>query len=58
MTYNQWVQGKRLTINNATKEQLKFMVRERESMIQGLQKQLDERQKELEEAIKMLKELV
>ena len=46
------------TIHNATKEQLKFMVTEREIRIQDLQKQLDEKQKELEEAIKMLKELV
>ena len=44
MTHNQWEQGKRLTIHNATKEQLKFMVRERESMIQDLTKQLDEKQ--------------
>lgn len=55
MTHNQWEQGKRLTIHNATKEQLKFMVRERESMIQDLTKQLDEKQKALEDAIKMLK---
>ena len=58
MIYNQWEQGKRLTIHNATKDQLKFMVRERESMIQDLTKQLDETQKALEEAIKMLKDLV
>ena len=58
MTHNQWEQGKRLTIHNATKEQLKFMVRERESMIQDLTKQLDEKQKALEDAIKMLKNLV
>ena len=58
MTHNQWEQGKRLTIHNATKEQLKFMVRERESMIQDLTKQLDEKQKALEDAIKVLKNLV
>ena len=58
MTHNQWEQGERLTIHNATKEQLKFMVRERESIIQNLTKQLDEKQKALEEAIKMLKDLV
>ena len=58
MTHNQWEQGKRLTIHNATKEQLKFMVREREITIRDLQKQLDEKQKTLEEAIKMLKDLV
>ena len=58
MTHNQWEQGKRLTIHNATKEQLKFMVTEREIRIQDLQKQLDETQQELKEAIKMLKELV
>nr|DAR44132.1 MAG TPA: coiled-coil domain-containing protein [Caudoviricetes sp.] len=55
MTHNQWEQGKRLTIHNATKEQLKFMVRERETTIRDLQKQLDKKQKALEEAIKMLK---
>ena len=58
MTHNQWEQGKRLTIHNATKEQLKFMVRERESMIQDLTRQLDEKQKALEDAIKVLKNLV
>lgn len=58
MTHNQWEQGKRLTIHNVTKEQLKFMVREREPMIQDLTKQLDEKQKALEDAIKMLKDLV
>lgn len=58
MTHNQCEQGKRLTIHNATKEQLKFMVRERETRIQDLQNQLDETQKALEEAIKMLKDLV
>lgn len=58
MTHNQWEQGKRLTIHNATKEQLKFMVRERELMIQDLTKQLDEKQKALEDAIKVLKNLV
>lgn len=40
------------------KEQLKFMVRERELMIQDLTKQLDEKQKALENAIKVLKNLV
>ena len=49
MTHNQCEQGKRLTIHNATKEQLKFMVRERETRIQDLQQQLDETQKALEE---------
>ena len=34
------------------------MVRERETMIQDLTKQLDEKQKVLEDAIKMLKDLV
>lgn len=58
MTHNQWEQGKRLTIHNATKEQLKCMVIERETIIQDLMKQLDEKQKALEEAIKMLKDLL
>lgn len=58
MTHNQWEQGKKITIHNATKEQLKFMVRERESMIQDLTKQLDEKQKALEDAIKILKDMI
>lgn len=58
MTHNQFEHGEKLTIHNTTKEQLKFMVRERETMIQDLQKQLDEKQKALDEAIKMLKDLV
>ena len=58
MTHNQWEQGKKLTIHNATKEQLKFMVRERESMIQDLTKQLDEKKKALEDAIKILKDMI
>ena len=28
MTYDEWENGKRLTVNNATKEQLKFLVRD------------------------------
>ena len=48
----------KITIHNATKEQLKFMVRERESMIQDLTKQLDEKQKALEDAIKILKDMI
>lgn len=43
MTHNQWEQGKRLTIHNVTKEQFKFMVRERELIIQDLTKQLDKK---------------
>lgn len=34
MTHNQWEQGKRLTIHNATKEQLKFMICNLQSMQQ------------------------
>lgn len=52
MTHNQWEQGERLTIHNATKEQLKFMVRERESMIRDLTKQLEEKQKAWKKQLK------
>lgn len=40
MTHNQWEHGERLTIHNATKEQLKFMVRDRDEEIRHLQKEL------------------
>lgn len=58
MTHDQWEQGKRLTIHNATKDQLKFMIRKREAMVQDLQKQLEEKDRALEEAMQMLKDML
>ena len=54
MTHKEWENGKNLTIHNATKEQLKFMVRVRDSRIKELQKELDNKQKALDEAIELL----
>ena len=55
MTHNQYENGERLNIYNATKEQLKFMVKDRDEMIKKLRMQLDEKQAALDEAIEMLK---
>lgn len=40
MTHNQWEHGERLTMHNATKEQLKFMVKDRDRQIKDLQEKL------------------
>lgn len=55
MTHKQYENGERLNIYNATKEQLKFMVKDRDEMIKRLRMQLDEKQAALDEAIEMLK---
>lgn len=55
MTHKQYENEKRLNICNATKEQLKFMVKDRDEMIKKLRMQLDEKQAALDEAIEMLK---
>ena len=34
MTHTEWENGKELTIHNATKEQLKFMVKDRDNRIE------------------------
>ena len=36
MTHTEWENGKELTIHNATKEQLKFMVKDRDNRITEL----------------------
>ena len=41
MTQTEWENGKELTIHNATKEQLKFMVKDRDNRITELQKELE-----------------
>ena len=55
MTHQEWEMGKRLTVHNATKEQLKFMVKERDNRIRELNKELEQKQKALDEAIELLK---
>ena len=55
MTHKEWESGKELTIHNATKDQLKFMVKDRDNRIAELQKELENKQKALDEAIELLK---
>lgn len=55
MTNKQYENGEHLNIYNATKEQLKFMVKDRDETIKRLRIQLDEKQVALDEAIEMLK---
>ena len=55
MTHREWENGKELTIHNATKEQLKFMVKDRDNRITELQKELENKQKSLDEAMELLK---
>lgn len=58
MTHNKWEKGEHLNIYNATKEQLKLMVKDRDETIKRLQKELDEKQAALNEAIEMLKNCI
>ena len=55
MTHKEWESGKDLTIHNATKDQLKFMVKDRDNRIAELQKELENKQNALDEAIELLK---
>lgn len=55
MTHKERESGKELTIHNATKEQLKFMVKDRDNRIVELQQELKNKQKALDEAIELLK---
>lgn len=58
MTNKQYENGEHLNIHNATKEQLKFMVKDRDETIKRLRIQLDEKQVALDEAIEMLKNCI
>ena len=55
MTHIEWENGKELTIHNATKEQLKFMVKDRDNRITELQQELENKQQALDEAMELLK---
>lgn len=57
MTHKRWENGEHLNIHNATKEQLKLMIKARDEEIKELLKQLDEKQMALDEAIEMLKNM-
>lgn len=41
MTHDAWEHGDRLTIHNANKEQLKFMVRDRDRHIKDMSKEIE-----------------
>ena len=58
MTHAEWENGKELTIHNATKEQLKCMVRDRDNRIAELQKKLEEKQKAFDEVMELLKTMM
>lgn len=58
MTNKQYENGEHLNIYNATKEQLKLMVKDRDETIKRLQKELNEKQAALNEAIEMLKNCI
>lgn len=58
MTNKQYENGEHLNIHNATKEQLKLMVKDRDETIKRLQKELNEKQTALNEAIEMLKNCI
>ena len=58
MTHNKLEKGEHLNIHNATKEQLKLMVKDRDETIKSLQKELNEKQAALNEAIEMLKNCI
>lgn len=49
MTHNEWENGKRLTTNNATREQLVWMVKDRESIIDRQRAQIYRLQNQLEQ---------
>ena len=55
MTHTEWENEKILSIHNATKEQLKCMVRVRDNQIAELHKELEEKQKAFDEAMELLK---
>lgn len=58
MTYKEYEQGTSLTVNNATKEQLKSLVCDRDRIILGLRKELDEKNKVLDEEMSFMTALM
>lgn len=49
MTYKEWESGKRLTIENATKEQLKVMCKDLENTIKDIHRELRSKNQSFEE---------
>lgn len=58
MTYDEWVKGKELTIHNATKSQLKFMVEDRDKTICKLMQEIQMKDKALSEACDLIMKLL
>ena len=54
MTYDEWENGKRLTVNNATKEQLKFMVRDEKATANRLYEEKQEQAKMIDTLAKYI----
>jgi hypothetical protein len=55
MTHEQWERGETLTIHNATKEQLKFMIKDKNRQIAELQSELKEMKAAFNELVTLLK---
>lgn len=58
MTHDESERGVRLTIHNATKEQLKWMVKDRDSHIKRLERELKEAREETKQILKSTADLV
>lgn len=53
MTHDEWERGKTLTIHNATKAQLKFMVKDRDARIASLWKENEQYRKDLDMLVQL-----
>ena len=58
MSHNEWEHGKQLTIHNATKEQLQWMVKDREETIKRLYNQIEEERRGHEKMISFYREAI
>ncbi len=58
MTHNAWERGESLTIHNASKTQLKWMVEDREARIKKLYKELEKCKEENRILIESIADLV
>ena len=58
MTHDQWEKGERLTVNNATKDQLKWMVKDRDETIGKLYEEIERLKAEQEKLLEFCASLV
>ena len=58
MTHTEWEQGKSLTVDNATKTQLKWMVIDRDARIKRLHNELEKAQRDNKILIESISELL